>query len=119
MSFLALTPFVGVAGVLGDASAAGSWLVRTGALSLGWCSRALPLPFFSEVAARGAGLDPVRPPGAHHPGAVPAGRDVLTTWVIEDVDLRPFLEVMAELRVVRLRNLARRCAVPTSTTRTA
>jgi MFS family permease len=112
LAFLGFVPLGAIlAGVLGDTIGVPQAFVvlSSVAIVLGLVTTRLPLPVLGEVAARET-LDPVAPAELRpHPTEVRGGPiTVMSTYQIADEDLEPFLDVMGQLRLVRLRTGAHR-----------
>ena len=113
LAFLGFLPLGSIlAGLAADAVGVPTAVVALSAATVvvGLVSARLHLPVLGEVAAEGAALEPVRPRDlSPHPAAVEGGPvTVQTTWVIDDADLEAFLDVMSEVRLIRLRTGASR-----------
>lgn len=109
LSFIGILPLGAIlAGAIGDAvGTAGAFVGLSAAgVVLGLVAARLPVPVLQEVVPPEPPRDfqPARHAVAVHGGPV----TILTTWVIYEEDLAPFLETMDQLRLVRLRTGAYR-----------
>lgn len=110
LSLLGFIPLGSIlAGAVGDViGAAGSIiLLSSGTVLLGLVAFRLPLPILDQIVTPEPVAD-YRPPVPHPTAVTGDPVMILTTYTIDEADLAAFLDVMDELRAIRLRTGAYR-----------